>query len=68
LTLAAVQTEVTENTGGETLDVTSVSATYTIASGLTAYLTYHDYDYDNGSSAASDDDGSATMLSIKATF
>ena len=68
LTLATVQTEVTENTGGETLDVTSVSATYTIASGLTAYLTYHDYDYDNGSSTASDDDGSATMLSIKATF
>ena len=68
LTLAAVQTEVTENTGGETLDVTSVSATYTIASGLTAYLTYHDYDYDNGLSGATDDDGSATMFSIKATF
>ena len=68
LTLAAVQTEVSENTGGETLDVTSVSATYTIASGLTAYLTYHDYDYDNGDSAATDDDGAATMLSIKATF
>jgi len=68
LTLAAVQTEVTENTGGEKLDVTSVSATYTIASGLTAYLTYHDYDYENGESAADDDDGAATMLSIKATF
>ena len=68
LTLAAVQTEVSENTGGETLDVTSVSATYTIASGLTAYLTYHDYDYDNGDSSATDDDGAATMLSIKATF
>jgi len=68
LTLAAVQTEVSENTGGETLDVTSVSATYTIASGLTAYVTYHDYDYDNGSSGASDDDGAATMFSLKATF
>ena len=68
LTLAAVQTEVKENTGGETLDVTSVSATYTIASGLTAYVTYHDYDYDNGLSGATDDDGSATMFSIKATF
>ena len=68
LTLAAVQTEVTENTGGEKLDVTSVSATYTIASGLTAYITYHDYDYENGTSAATDDDGSATMFSIKATF
>ena len=68
LTLAAVQTNVKENTGGETLDVTSVSATYNIASGLTAYLTYHDYDYENGLSTATDDDGSATMLSLKATF
>jgi hypothetical protein len=68
LVLAAVQTEVKENTGGETLDVTSVSATYTIASGLTAYVTYHDYDYENGTSTATDDDGSATMFSLKATF
>jgi len=68
LTLAAVQTEVTENTGGESLDVTSVSAAYTVASGLAAYVTYHDYDYDNGSSSASDDDGAATMISLKATF
>jgi hypothetical protein len=68
LTLAAVQTDVKENTGGETLAVTSVSATYTIASGLTAYVTYHDYDYDNGTSGATDDDGSATMFSLKATF
>jgi len=68
LSLAVVMTEVTENTGGESLDVTSVGATYTIASGLTASLTYHDYDYKAGSSSETNDDGSNTTLSIVASF
>jgi len=69
LTLAAVQTEVDEPGGdGETLDVTTVSATYNITSGLDAYLTYHDYDYENGTSGGTDDDGSATLISIVASF
>jgi hypothetical protein len=68
LSVAAVQTEVDENTGGETLDVTSIGATYTIASGLKASLTYHDYDYAKGSSNETSDDGSNTTLSIVASF
>jgi len=69
LSLAVVQTEVDENTGGETLDVTSVGATYTIVSGLKASLTYHDYDYEDGTTGTTaDDDGSNTTLSIVATF
>ena len=68
MTIAAIQTEVEENTGGETLNVTSVGSTYTIASGLKASLTYHDYDYDNGTSSETDDDGSATIFSITASF
>ena len=68
LSVAVVQTEVDENTGGETLDVTSVGATYTIVSGLKASLTYHDYDYKAGSSGETNDDGSNTTLSIVATF
>lgn len=68
LSIAVVQTEVDENTGGETLDVTSVGATYTIVSGLTASLTYHDYDYKPGSSGETADDGSNTTLSIVASF
>lgn len=68
LTIAAVQTEVDENTGGETLDVTSFGATYTIASGLTASLSYHDYDYQKGTSNETADDGSNTTLSIVAKF
>ena len=68
LTLAAVGTQIEENTGGESSDVTTVSAKYTIAAGLDAYLTYHDYDYKAGSSGETSDDGSWTHLTIKASF
>tara|TARA_B110000503_G_scaffold29543_1_gene47429 strand:- start:31 stop:1053 length:1023 start_codon:yes stop_codon:yes gene_type:complete len=68
LTLSAVGSEVTENTGGETIDVTEVAAKYNIASGLDAYLTYIDYDYAAGTSGLTADDGSITALSLKATF
>ena len=69
LTLAAVGTQVEENTGGETSDITTVSVKYNIASGLDAYLTYHDYDYEDGTTATTaDDDGSYTILTVKASF
>ena len=69
LTLAAVGTQVEENTGGETSDITTVSAKYNIASGLDAYITYHDYDYEDGTTATTaDDDGSYTQVTLKATF
>jgi len=72
LTIAAVGTQVEENTGGETSDITTLSAKYNIAAGLDAYLTYHDYDYTAGTSGAassrSDDDGSLTQFTIKAAF
>ena len=68
LTLSAVGTQIEENTGGETSDVTTVAAKYNIASGLDAYLTYHDYDYKAGSSNETNDDGSWTSVTIKASF
>jgi len=69
ITLAAVGTQIEENTGGETSDITTVSVKYNIASGLDAYLTYHDYDYEDGTSGTSaDDDGSVTLITIKAAF
>jgi len=68
LTLAAVGTQIEENTGGETSDVTTVSAKYNIASGLDAYITYHDYDYQAGSSNETSDDCSWTQVTVKATF
>jgi len=68
IVLSAVGTQIDENTGGETLDVTSLSVKYNIASGLDAYLTYHDYDYAAGTSDGTADDGSSTILTIKTTF
>ena len=68
LVFAASNTEVRETSGGETLDIISISAKYEITSGLDAYITYHDYDYIAGSSGATSDDGSATMLTIEASF
>jgi hypothetical protein len=69
LTLAAVGTQVEENTGGETSDITTVSAKYNIASGLDAYITYHDYDYEDGTTGTTaDDDGSYTQITLQATF
>jgi hypothetical protein len=69
IVLSAVGTQIEENTGGETSDITTVSAKYNIASGLDAYLTYHDYDYEDGTTATTnDDDGSLTLFTIKASF
>ena len=74
ITLAAVATTIEENIGGESSDISTVSVKYNIASGLDAYLTYSDYDYENGTSATSnvatnpDDDGSVTFITLKAAF
>ena len=68
LTLAAVGTQIEENTGGETSDITTVSAAYAIAPGLNGYITYHDYDYAPGTSGGTADDGSKTYVTIKASF
>jgi outer membrane protein OmpU len=68
-TLAAAGTQIDENTGGETADITSIQVKYNIASGLDAFLTYHDYDYQDGTTAiTADDDGSVTLLTVKASF
>jgi hypothetical protein len=68
ITLAAVGTQIDENTGGETSDITTMSVKYNIASGLNAYLTYHDYDYAPGTSGGTADDGSKTLVTIVSKF
>ena len=68
ITLAAVGTQIDENTGGETSDISTVSVKYNIASGLNAYLTYHDYDYAPGTSGGTADDGSKTLVTIVSKF
>jgi len=68
ITLAAVGTQIEENTGGETSDITTVSVKYNVASGLDAYLTYHDYDYAPGTSGGTADDGSKTLVTLVSKF
>ena len=68
ITLAAVGTQIDENTGGETSDISTVSVKYNIASGLDAYLTYHDYDYAPGTSGGTADDGSKTLVTLVSKF
>ena len=68
VTLAAVGTQISENTGGETSDITTVSVKYNVASGLDAYLTYHDYDYAPGDSGGTADDGSKTLITLVSKF
>jgi len=68
ITLAAVGTQIDENIGGETSDITTISVKYNIASGLDAYITYHDYDYAAGTSGETADDGSKTLFTLKSKF
>jgi hypothetical protein len=68
ITIAAVGTQIEENTGGETSDITTMSVKYNITSGLNAYLTYHDYDYAPGTSGGTADDGSKTLVTIVSKF
>jgi len=71
IVLSAVGTQIEENTGGETSDITTIGLKYNIASGLDAYLTYADYDYKAGDAASAtnpDDDGSVTYITVKAAF
>jgi len=68
ITLAAVGTQIEENTGGETSDITTVSVKYNVASGLDAFITYHDYDYAPGLSGGTADDGSKTLLTLRSKF
>jgi len=68
ITLAAVGTQIDENVGGETSDITTMSVKYNIASGLNAFVTYHDYDYAPGTSGGTADDGSKTLFTLVSKF
>ncbi len=53
----------------EKLSATHAEVGYTIAPGLSAFVSYNSYDYENGGNTTSiDDDGTLTKLTIKATF
>ena len=53
---------------GEEYTVSGLELQYSIASGLTAYVDIEDYDYKPGSSGGTADSGTASKLTIKASF
>ena len=53
----------------ESYSNSGIEVAYTLASGLTAYLNVEDYDYKAGNSTGNTNDaGTASKLTIKATF
>ena len=53
----------------EKLTASHIEMGYSIAPGLSAFVSYSNYDYENGGNSTSiDDDGTLTKLTIKATF
>lgn len=69
LTVTAHTAETEDGIKTETYSNSGIEIAYTIASGLTAYINVEDYDYKKGTgSAGADNAGTASKLTIKATF
>jgi hypothetical protein len=69
MTITAHTAETDDGQTTESYSNAGVEVAYTIASGLTAYLNVEDYDYKAGTSTGNtDDSGTASKLTIKATF
>jgi hypothetical protein len=69
MSLTVHTAETDDSTSSEEYTNSGVEIVYTIASGLTAYLNVEDYDYKVGTSSSTvADSGTASKLTIKATF
>ena len=69
MTITAHTAETDDGQTTETYSNAGIEVAYTIASGLTAYLNVEDYDYKAGTSTGNkNDSGTASKLTIKATF
>ena len=69
MTITAHTAETDDGQTTESYSNSGVEVAYTIASGLTAYLNVEDYDYKAGTSTGNtSDSGTASKLTIKATF
>ena len=69
MTITAHTAETDDGQTTESYSNAGIEVAYTIASGLTAYLNVEDYDYKAGTSTGNtDDSGTASKLTIKATF
>ena len=68
MSLAVYTTDVEDDSSSEEYTNTGAEVVYSIASGLSAILTVEDYDYKVGTSGNTADNGTASKLTIKATF
>ena len=68
MSLTGYTFETDEDAVSETYEVTGAEVKYSIASGLTAFLTVEDYDYKPGTSGGNADSGTASKLTIQASF
>ena len=69
MTLTAHTAETDDSQTTESYSNSGIEVAYTIASGLTAYLNLEDYDYKAGNSTGNtSDSGTASKITIKATF
>ena len=68
MSLAIYTTDVEDDSSSEEYTNTGAEVVYSIASGLSAILTVEDYDYKVGTATGTADNGTASKLTIKATF
>ena len=68
-TLVGYTTKLEDDTSNEDYSVSGVEVQYTIASGLSAVINVEDYEYEDGTTGTTaDDSGTASSLTIKASF
>ena len=63
-----LESEVEDDLSTEEYTNTGAEIQYTIASGLKAIINVEDYDYKKGTSSGTSDNGTASKLTIKASF
>ena len=68
MTIVGYTTKLEDDTSAEEYTVSGLELQYSIASGLTAFVDIEDYDYKVGTSGNTADSGTASKLTIKATF
>ena len=68
-TLVGYTTKLEDDTSNEDYSVSGLEVQYTIASGLSAVINVEDYEYEDGTAGtAADDSGTASSITIKASF
>jgi hypothetical protein len=68
MSIAVYTSETEDDSSAEEYTNSGAELIYSIASGLSAIITVEDYDYKVGTSGNTADNGTASKLTIKATF